>query len=88
MSTENTVAQTADALPPPPRPGKLKVAMREIWKSPLSAKIGMIIVLGYIFVAIFVPWLTPFGESEIVGAEFELWGTESSDGRVFVLGTP
>ncbi len=87
MSTENTVAQTADALPPPPRPGKFKVAMREIWKSPLSAKIGMIIVLSYIFVAIFVPWLTPFGESEIVGAEFELWGTEGPDGNVFVLGT-
>ena len=87
MSTENTAAQTADALPPPPRPGKLKVALREIWKSPLSAKIGMIIVLSYIFVAIFVPWLTPFGEAEIAGAEFELWGTEADDGRVFVLGT-
>ncbi|TXH67155.1 MAG: ABC transporter permease [Thiothrix sp.] len=48
--------------------------MRELWKSPLSAKIGILIVLSYIFVALFAPWLTPYGESEIVGGPFELWG--------------
>lgn len=60
--------------PPPTRPGKLKVAMRELWRSPLSAKLGILIVLSYIFVAIFAPWLTPYGESDIVGGPFELWG--------------
>ena len=39
------------------------------------------------FGAIFAPFLTPFGESEIVGSEFELWGTVGKDGQVFILGT-
>ncbi|MGB0846621.1 MAG: ABC transporter permease [Thiolinea sp.] len=86
-NTVNTAAQSADALPPPPRPGKFKVAMRELWKSPITAKIGILIVLGYVFVALFAPFLTPFGESEIVGAEFELWGTVGKDGHAFILGT-
>lgn len=60
--------------PPPARPGKFKVAMRELWRSPFSAKLGILIVLAYVFVAIFAPWLTPYGESEIVGGPFELWG--------------
>ncbi|MFZ1343912.1 ABC transporter permease [Thiothrix eikelboomii] len=60
--------------PPAVRPSKFKRALRELWKSPLSAKLGMLIVLSYIFVALFAPWLTPYGESEIVGGPFELWG--------------
>jgi peptide/nickel transport system permease protein len=59
--------------PPAARPSKFKVALRELWKAPLSAKFGIFIVLAYIFVALFAPWLTPYGESEIVGGPFELW---------------
>ncbi len=77
----STVGESADALPPPPRPGTLTIVVREIWKAPLSAKLGMVIVLTYIFVALFAPLLTPFGESEIVGSEFEPWGEK------FLLGT-
>ena len=65
----------------PARPSKLKVALRELWKSPLSAKIGILIVLSYFFVALFAPWLTPYGESEIVGGPFELWSEK------YLLGT-
>lgn len=60
--------------PPPARPSKLTVALRELWCSPFSAKLGILIVLAYIVVAIFAPWLTSYGESEIVGGPFELWG--------------
>jgi peptide/nickel transport system permease protein len=35
----------------------------------------------YAFVAIFGPFLTPYGESEVVGAEYEEWGEN------FILGT-
>ena len=49
--------------------------------APWSAKFGIVVILGYAFVAIFAPVLTPYGETEIVGAEFELWGEE------FILGT-
>ncbi len=83
MNTDNstTVGQSADAAPPPPRPSKLRQATRELIKAPLSAKVGILIVLSYIFIAIFAPFLTPYGESEIVGSEFEPWGDP------FTLGT-
>ena len=83
MSSENThpTSLSADALPPPPRPGAVNAAMRELWKAPITAKFGIIVVLCYIFIAIFAPWLTPYGESEIVGDPFDLWGDD------FMLGT-
>jgi peptide/nickel transport system permease protein len=83
MSSENThpTSLSADALPPPPRPGAFNAAMRELWKAPITAKFGIIVVLCYIFIAIFAPWLTPYGESEIVGDPFDLWGDD------FMLGT-
>ena len=77
MSTSpktNTVVESVDALIPDTRPSKFTVAMRELRKSPLSAKIGILIVLSYIFIAFFAPFLSPYGESEIVAAEFEPWG--------------
>ncbi len=80
-SVDTTVEQTADALPPPPRQRGLSVAWRELKKAPLSAKFGLIVIVGYVFVALFAPVLTPYGESEIVGSEFEPWGGQ------FVLGT-
>jgi peptide/nickel transport system permease protein len=71
-SSPNMQVQLTDP-PPAARPSKFKVALRELWKAPLSAKFGIFIVLAYIFVALFAPWLTPYGESEIVGGPFELW---------------
>lgn len=79
---ESTVGQTADALPPPPsRSRRFADVWRELKKAPLSAKFGLLVIFAYVFVAIFAPVLTPYGESEIVGAEFEPWG------EPFVLGT-
>lgn len=74
MNTNSSPSQVQLNEPPPTRPSKFKVALRELWKSPLSAKFGILVVLAYVFVAIFAPWLTPYGESEIVGGPFELWG--------------
>lgn len=54
---------------------------KALWKTPLSAKIGLLIILSYIFVAVFAPLLAPYGETEIVGSEFEPWG------EGFILGT-
>ena len=79
---ESTVGQTADAVPPkPPRQRKLADAWRELKKAPLSAKFGLLVISAYVFVALFAPVLTPYGESEIVGSEFEEWGEK------FILGT-
>ncbi len=59
--------------------------MAQIWKllksAPPTALFGLAVIAAYILVAIFGPLLTPYGESEIVGSQFELWG------EGFVLGT-
>lgn len=79
---KSTVGQTADAVaPPPPRERRFSDAWKELKKAPGSAKFGIVIILIYVFVALFAPVLTPYGESEVVGVEFEVWGDE------FLLGT-
>ena len=64
-----------------PRRTRLQNAFREIPKAPITAKFGMLVIVTYGFVAIFAPFLTPYGETEIVGPEFDVWGDE------FILGT-
>ena len=64
-----------------PRRTLLQNAFREILKAPITAKFGMLVIVTYGFVAIFAPFLTPYGETEIVGPEFDVWGDE------FILGT-
>jgi len=78
-----TVGQTADALaPPPPRQRRwAEDAWREFKQAPWSAQFGLVVILGYVFVSLFAPVLTPYGESEIVGSAFAPWGEE------FILGT-
>jgi len=49
--------------------------------APWSARFGLLVILFYVFIAVFAPVLTPYGETQIVGAEFELWGGD------FPLGT-
>ena len=77
-----TVGQTADAVAPPPlRQRRWADAWREFKQAPWSAKFGLVVILAYVFVALLAPWLTPYGESEIVGSAFEPRGGE------FILGT-
>lgn len=63
------------------RRGKLANAWYEFVKAPLSAQFGFLVIFAYVFIALFAPFLTPYGESEIVGSEFELWS------ETFILGT-
>jgi peptide/nickel transport system permease protein len=62
-----------------------KLMIREFWralkKAPGTAYVGLAIIVFYIFLALFAPFLTPYGESQVVGSEFEPWGT------TFLLGT-
>ena len=50
-------------------------------EAPLSAIFGVLVITVYIFVALFAPWVAPFGESEIVGRKFQAWDDQ------FLLGT-
>ncbi|MFL2562769.1 MAG: ABC transporter permease [Arenicellales bacterium] len=51
------------------------------WTAPLSAKVGVLAILAYAFVALFAPLLAPYGETAIVGSSYELWSDK------FVFGT-
>jgi len=42
-------------------------------KAPLSAWFGLIIIAAYVFVAVFAPWLAPYGEAEIFATPFAAW---------------
>ena len=42
-------------------------------KAPLSAWFGMIVVTAYVFVALFAPWLAPYGEAQIFPEPFGPW---------------
>ncbi|WP_455373282.1 ABC transporter permease [Limibacillus halophilus] len=50
--------------------------LKELGKAPLSAKFGLAVILGYAIVAIFAPALAPYGEREVVGAQFLPWDAE------------
>lgn len=49
---------------------------RDLKKAPPTAIFGMAVIVFYIFVATFGPFLTPYGESEIVASQFEPWGAD------------
>lgn len=79
--TDIDPAQTADAAPPTRRQRGWGMVWRELKKAPWTAKLGLLLILAYTFTAVFAPLLTPYGESEVVGRQFEPWG------EAFLLGT-
>ena len=80
-STNKPASQMESAPPLRRSQSNAAVAWRELKKAPLTAQFGLVVILAYITVAVFAPVLAPYGESEIVGPEFDLWGEE------FFLGT-
>lgn len=81
-STQDATAIATEAIPPPsPRAQGFANAWKALKKAPWTAKFGLFVIFLYVLVAFFAPWLTPYGESEIVGSEFDLWGED------FPLGT-
>ena len=78
---ESAHAESVSALPPPRNISKTVAAWRALQKAPLTAQLGFIIILTYTVVALFAPLLAPYGESQIVGSEYEIWSSQ------FPLGT-
>ncbi len=78
---ENSGSALLDNTPPPPRRSQVQAMKKELAKAPFTAKLGLVIILFYVFCAVFADILVPYGESEIVGAEFELWSEQ------YVFGT-
>jgi peptide/nickel transport system permease protein len=48
--------------------------VKSLRKAPPTALFGMLVILFYVFLAIFAPVISPHGETEIVGDQFEPWG--------------
>jgi peptide/nickel transport system permease protein len=50
-------------------------------QAPPTAMFGLVVILIYVMVAATAPIIAPFGETEVVGGEYEPWGDQ------FLLGT-
>jgi len=59
----------------------MAAALKFLASAPWSARFGLLVIAFYVVVALFGPALTPYGETEIVGTEYEPWG------EAYVLGT-
>jgi len=59
----------------------MKDFVKLLRSSPWSARFGMAVIVFYVVIAVFAPVVSPYGETEIVGSEFEPWG------GTFLLGT-
>lgn len=72
--------QTPAGTVPPKTASHRRTRSQRMWAAlkdaPPSAWFGMIVVLLYIFVAVFAPWIAPFPESEATGSAFEPWSSE------------
>lgn len=47
-----------------------RLAIRSFSRAPMSARMGLMLVFTYALVAVLAPVLAPYGETEIVGAEY------------------
>ena len=56
-------------------------AWRELKTAPLTAWFGLIVIAAYMFVAIFAPWVAPYGESQVFDTPYAPWSSE------FIFGT-
>lgn len=61
--------------------GVIKVGTSKLASAPMSAKFGIAVIVIYVLTALLAPHLTPYGEAEIVGSQFEPWSSR------FWLGT-
>ena len=72
---------TAAAKPPTRRRTKLQFVLRELRRAPLTAWFGLVVIAAYLLVAVLAPVLAPYGQSELVGSQYEPWSAQ------FIFGT-
>ena len=53
----------------------------DLQKSPLTARFGLVVILSYILVALFAPFIAPYGEAEVFPIPYAPWSSE------FLFGT-
>lgn len=65
----------------PKRRTRLQSAWRSLKKAPVTAWFGLFIIAAYAIIAIFAPFIAPYGEADIVGDQYAPWDSQ------FLLGT-
>lgn len=55
--------------------------MLDLAKSPITARFGLLVILIYVLVALFAPFIAPYGEAEVFPIPYAPWSSE------FVFGT-
>jgi len=50
--------------------------LKGFWAVPFTAKLGLVVVMAYLVVAVFAPFIAPYSETEILGASYELWSSK------------
>jgi peptide/nickel transport system permease protein len=65
----------------PPRRTKMQSIRRALKQAPITAWFGMFVVCAYLIIALFAPLLAPYGESDIVGDQYQAWSAQ------FIFGT-
>ncbi|MEE4118695.1 MAG: ABC transporter permease [Paracoccaceae bacterium] len=73
MSESEGYSATAEVGAVRVRRGWRERAWIELKKAPFTAWLGLVIILAYIFVAIFAPWLAPYGEADAQFGAYEPW---------------
>ena len=53
----------------------------ELQKSPLTARFGLVVIFSYIIIALFAPFIAPYGEAEVFPIPYAPWSSE------FLFGT-
>ena len=53
----------------------------DLLKSPMTAKFGLLVILIYVVVAVFAPFIAPYGEAEVFPMPYAPWSSE------FIFGT-
>lgn len=66
-----------DATPTSEEPSALRRALRTLRAAPLTAWLGLAVIVLYCLVALFAPLIAPFGEAEIAGPSYAPWGGET-----------
>ena len=58
------------------RPAPLMLAWRAMKQAPVSAWLGLLVIAAYAVVAVFAPLVAPYGESVVVGNQYEPWSEQ------------
>jgi peptide/nickel transport system permease protein len=51
----------------------MTAALKLFGEAPWSAKLGLVLIIAYLVVALFAPLIAPYAERAIVGVEYEPW---------------